>query len=246
MFGHLILAASSFAVGVFIGSAGVGGVLLIPALIAFAGLPVHAATASALFSFLFTGVAGAWLFRRRGSIDWAVSLPVCAGAFLLSATGALAASATRPAALQFAVAAIVLAAGLYVLLPVSRARATAPPAARSRAALFGLGAAAGFGAGFSGAGGPLFSVPLMVACGYEPLLAVGTGQVVQIAAALSGSVGNQLHGAIDYPTAVLVTVFELPGVALGTRLAHAVPAVWLRRTVGVLCLAAAAGLALRT
>ena len=65
----LALAAIALAVGFFIGTVGVGGVLLIPALIWLAGVPVHQATATALLSFLFTGLLGTGLYQRRGSID---------------------------------------------------------------------------------------------------------------------------------------------------------------------------------
>jgi uncharacterized membrane protein YfcA len=33
---------------------------------------------------LFTGLAGTWLFQRRGSIDWNLTLPVLAGALIFS------------------------------------------------------------------------------------------------------------------------------------------------------------------
>ena len=48
----------------------------------FAGLTIHQAAATSLFTFLFTGILGTWLYQRRGSIDWRISLPVCAAAIL--------------------------------------------------------------------------------------------------------------------------------------------------------------------
>jgi hypothetical protein len=39
--------------------------LLIPAFIFFAGMNTHEASATALFTFLFTGILGAYLFQRR-------------------------------------------------------------------------------------------------------------------------------------------------------------------------------------
>src|SRR5471030_2031896 len=80
----LALAAIALAVGFFIGAVGVGGILLIPTLVWLGGLPIHQATATALFSFLFTGLAGTWLFQRRGSIDWNITRPVLAGALIFS------------------------------------------------------------------------------------------------------------------------------------------------------------------
>src|SRR5207244_224360 len=94
------------------------------------------------------------------------------------------------------------------------------------------GGAAGFGSGCSGAGGPLFSVPLMVILGYAPLAAVATSQVLQIIAAISGSLGNLRHGFIDWRIAALITVFELAGLVIGVRLAHVACALVLRRLAG--------------
>ena len=73
-FKTVLLLASAVVVGMFVGAVGIGGVLLIPALMIFAGLTVHQAAATALFTFLFTGIMGTWLFTRRGTIDWRTSL----------------------------------------------------------------------------------------------------------------------------------------------------------------------------
>ena len=101
--------------------------------------------------------------------------------------------------------------------------------------LASVGAASGFGSGFSGAGGPLFSVPLMVILGYVPLTAVATSQVLQIVAATSGSIENLRHDFIDFRIALVVTIFELAGLILGVRLAHVASALVLRRLAGALC-----------
>ena len=67
---------------------GVGGVLMVSYLALFAGLTIHQAAATSLFTFLFTGILGTWLYQRRGSIDWRISLPVCAAALVFGFLGA--------------------------------------------------------------------------------------------------------------------------------------------------------------
>ena len=69
-----------------IGTVGVGGVLMVAYLALFAGLSIHQAAATALFSFLFTGLLGTVLYQRRGSIDWRITAPVCAGAIVFGKT----------------------------------------------------------------------------------------------------------------------------------------------------------------
>jgi uncharacterized membrane protein YfcA len=237
-----LLLASCLVVGIFIGAVGVGGVLLIPALMTFSNLTVHQAAATALFSFLFTGVLGTWLFMRRGSIEWRTSAPVCVGAFAFSCIGAAAGIIVPAAMLTWIVAAVILGAGLNILRGRSAPQIDGGQRHPGAKALFGVGALSGFGAGISGAGGPLFSVPLMLGLHFDPLVAVGTGQVVQIAAALSGSLGNWSYGTIQYALAAPVTVAELIGVVAGVRLAHVAGAKRLRYGAAVLCILSAVGM----
>ena len=202
----------------------------------FAGLTIHQAAATSLFTFLFTGILGTWLYQRRGSIDWRVSMPVCAAAIVFGFLGAAVAAMIDPRPLAIIIAIVIIAAGVYVLFPMKiegQFRNGRGP--REQWLLASVGAASGFGSGFSGAGGPLFSVPLMVILGYVPLTAVATSQVLQIVAATSGSIENLRHGFIDWNTAAVVTVFELLGVIVGVRLAHIASALLLRRLAGALC-----------
>lgn len=237
-----LLLASCFVVGIFIGAVGVGGVLLIPALMVFASPTVHQAAATALFSFLFTGILGTWLFMRRGSIQWRTSLPVCIGALAFSYVGAAVGIVVPATMLTWIVAAVILGAGLNILLR----RNVSPPDGGQRhptaRALVGVGVLSGFGAGISGAGGPLFSVPLMLGLHFDALVAVGTGQVVQIAAALSGSLNNWSHDTIRYGLAAPVTAAELIGVVAGVRLAHVAGAKQLRYGAALLCIVCAFGM----
>jgi hypothetical protein len=233
-----LLAAVAVAVGFFIGSVGVGGVLLIPALALRGGLEIHRASATALFTFFFTGALGTWLYYRRGSMDWRMTAPVCAGSVLFSYVGAMLNSWIEPRPLALIIAAIIVFAGLYVLLPARRGeggyRSARGPA--GQALLACIGAAAGLGSGLSGAGGALFSVPMMIALGFVPLASIGTSQVLQIVVALSGTLGNLQFGSVDFRTAAWVSAFSLAGVALGARAAHAVGATVLRRTAAGLCI----------
>lgn len=219
-----------------IGAVGVGGILLIPALVALAGLTPHQASATALFTFLFTGILGTILFQRRGSIDWRQAAAVCVGAVVFSYLGAMANKAVGETALMRVIAVLIIFAGLYVFLP----RGKEPPTRENKNRLFLLimiGAASGFGSGFSGAGGPLFSVPLMVVTGFAPLLAIGTSQVLQIVSAASGTLANLSVGDIAWPLVALVTAGELAGVFAGVKLAHSVSAITLKRGAGLICLA---------
>ena len=230
----LLLLASGF-VGFLIGAVGVGGILLIPALVALAGLTPHQASATALFTFLFTGLLGTVLFQRRGSIDWRQAATVCAGAMIFSYLGAMASSVVEDTSLMRVIAALIIFAGAYVFIPAKKELPVAKNATRFPL-LIAIGATAGFGSGFSGAGGPLFSVPLMMVSGFSPLLAIGTSQVLQIVSAMSGSIANLRYGDIQWSLVTWITIGELVGVVAGARLAHAMDSRTLKRGAGLICL----------
>jgi uncharacterized protein len=211
------------------------------------GLSIHQAAATSLFTFLFTGVLGTWLYQRRGSIDWRISIPVCAAALVFGFCGAAVAAVIEARPLAIIIALVIVAAGIYVLIPIKiTPHFRNGRGWRGQTLLASVGAASGFGSGFSGAGGPLFSVPLMVILRYAPLTAVATSQVLQIVAATSGSIENLRHGFIDWNTAAVITLFELLGVIVGVRLAHIASALVLRRLAGALCVVTGSLLLART
>ncbi len=240
----MALAAVALLVGLLIGSVGIGGILLIPALALLAPLPIQAAMATALFTFIFTGVVGTVLFQRRGSIDWALTTPLCVGGALFGVVGAWANTRLDAKVLASALALLIVAAGAYTLLSGSAQRAACwhDKPRHQRALLFVIGAVTGFGSGLTGVGGPALAVPMLVLCGFPALSAIGASQVIQIVAAVSGSAAHLAHGSVDLRLAALLTVFEVLGVAVGVRLAHAIDARWLRRGVGLLCVAVGTGL----
>src|SRR5690349_14764759 len=151
----LLFGGVAVAVGLLIGTVGVGGVLMVAFLALYGGLSIHQAAATALFSFLFTGILGTWLYQRRGSIDWRIAVPVCGGAVVFGYLGASAAALVDPRPLSIIIALVIISAGLYIFLPRRGGAAHRDGrGAREQALLATVGAASGFGSGFSGAGGP--------------------------------------------------------------------------------------------
>ena len=150
----ILLLAIALLVGTLIGSVGVGGILLIPALEWLTPLSIQASMATALFTFIFTGIVGTLLFQRRGSIDWAVTAPVCLGGALFGAVGAWANARLDASVLALILALLIVFAGVYTLFAGSerpRARWHDRPRLQ-QALLFAIGAATGFGSGLTGVG----------------------------------------------------------------------------------------------
>lgn len=96
---------------------------------------------------------------------------------------------------------------------------TRPPAS----VLAGIGLAVAAAAGVVGVGGPMLTVPLLVALGVPVLAALASAQAQSVIIAAVGTVGYLAHGAIDWPLAVLIGIPELAGVVIGWKLAHTMP-----------------------
>ena len=238
------LALSAFGSGVFIGAVGIGGVLLIPALIYLAALNVHHAMATALASFVATGIAGTIAFQRKGSINWRITIPLCAGALLFGFLGAMVNSFVNPLWLSVILALVIIFAGGYTLASITgmpEPALTGSPRMQLLL-LFGIGAFTGFGAGLTGAGGPVLSGPALMVFGFPPLQTIGASQVIQILASASGTIGNLAYGAVDFSVVGIIVVLEIAGVFLGARIVHAVDERKVRRFVAWLCVLVGGGM----
>ena len=233
-----LLVAVALIVGFFTGAVGPGGILLIPAFVLLGGLDIHLATSSALFVFFFTGILGTWLFYRRGHVVWRIAIPVCVGSVVFSYLGALVNARVESHSLTLIIAGVIVFSGVYLLLPARHAAGSYRDGkgAAQLAALLAIGALSGFGSGLSGAGGALFSVPLMLVAGFAPLAAIGTSQVLQIVVATFGTIGNLQYGSVDFMLSAWVAVVASAGVAVGARVTHSVSALVQRRTVAGLCI----------
>jgi uncharacterized membrane protein YfcA len=217
--------------GVLIGCIGIGGVLLVPCL-TLAGVDVHAAIGASMFSFIFSGGIGVWLFARHGSIAWRSAAWLGAGAAPGALLGAVLAAHVGGEILLMLVGATVVFAGWRILRrqprgPDHGAVRFAPPL------LAGIGAAVGIASALTGTGGPVLLVPLLMWWGAPVLAVVGLSQAIQVPIALMASAGNFWTGSLDLPLAVLLSIGITLGSAVGARVAHAVPVVFLARIVAV-------------
>lgn len=114
----LILLAIGLAAGVLSGLFGIGGgVLIVPALVYFGGLPFKVATGTSLGALLLpVGLLGAMTYWKAGNLDVRASLLVAIGLFLGAYVGARLAQGTPPATLQrlFALFLLLVAIRMFV------------------------------------------------------------------------------------------------------------------------------------
>lgn len=238
----------SLSIGAMVGAAGVGGFLMPMALTLITSLSLHEGTATSLFTFIFIGLAGTIYFQHKGSINWSLVWPICAGAAVTGFAGAWVGSLLSPIILSLVLATLIIIAGAYTFFSSAYNVIFKLPQGGKKewVTLATIGAVTGFLSGMTGIGGPALSVPLMVLFGFSILTAIGVGQVLQIVGALSGTIANLQMGTIDFGLASFICVFEIVGVLLGAYLLHRMDSALIKKMVGTLCLVAGFALIFRT
>lgn len=238
------LGAASIVIGAMVGATGIGGFLIIPVLVQLADLPIRSAMGSALVIAAANGAMGAWLFRRRGKVDWSVAKPLVYGSVAFALMGGWL-NRSLPVPVVVAILGCIMIAGSAANLWKPRAPHSPPAGAPSRSRfslLASIGALSGLTAGLTGAGGPLVSVPLLNIMAYPVLTAVGASQVLQLAASLFGSISYWQDDLIPIAPLTVAIPTHLIGIWLGVKLVHAVDQRLATRVVAALGMAAGMGI----
>lgn len=224
-------------IGVLVGTTGIGGVLLVPALVFLWGFDVHVAVATSMAAFMLGGVAAAVLYGRRGSIDWRAAGWLCLGAMPAAFAGTYAMAAVPARALELGIAAFIIAAGGNALRRRKLDGAAADRAAPPPVGLVVIGGVTGVISALSGTAGPITLLPILLWFRLPVLAAVGLAQAVQFPITLLASVGNIVDGRVDGAVAGVVSVTLVAGIFMGARIAHNVSTATLAQLVAAVLVA---------
>jgi len=237
------IAATGIALGIAIGAVGIGGVLLVPFLTLTLGIDVKHAIAAALLSYLPSCVVAVTLYARRGSIPWREAGLLCLAALPTAWLGARAAQHAPAVLLEAAIGVLLLAGGVYALLPP---RGVAIGQRRLKpATLLGLGGGTGFVSALTGAGGAFVLLPVLLLLDTPVLAAIGMGQAIALPIAGLASLANIVAGIMDLWLAAGLAATLTLGIAIGTPIAHALPQLVLRRLLGSAVVLAGVAMLLR-
>lgn len=237
---ELAIAAISLVIGAMVGATGIGGFLIIPSFVALLGLPVRQAVGSALVLGACSGVLGIWMFSRRGTLDWRIARPLVICAAVLAVTGGLI-SRYLPTPFIVGLLGCVVAAGSAASYLRAIGRFSARwqvSAATQTPVVAAIGAFSGLVAGITGAGGPVASIPLMVASGFAPLVSNGVGTVLQLGAGVAGATVYGSQGLISWSGLAWSLPFQLTGMWLGIHVAHRLDPLLATRIVAIIGMAA--------
>ena len=209
-----------------------GGNFYVPILVA-CGAGMHEAAASGQFILVATAAAAALLFHKRRTVDWKLALVLDPPTDVMALLGGYLSAYVGGTQLKLGMAALLVAAGLCMLVPVKdRAGARRKRFGFWRRRFAGedytvnlwlalpITAATGLAAGAVGISGGSFKVPLMVlACGVPMRVAVGTSSVMVAATAAMGLVGHAAQGHFEPHWALPTAFVAVLGGLLGSRFA---------------------------
>jgi uncharacterized membrane protein YfcA len=215
--------------GLMIGCIGIGGVILVPALVFLAGVAIQIAIPAAMFAYILSGLVATAVFARNKSIDWPMARSLCIGGTPAAFAGAWAVSIFDGRLLAGCLGLLTLLSGVNSLRP--RLYPEIDRATLSHGMLFFIGAATGFLSSLTGTGGPLLLVPILLSMRLGVLATVGLSQIFQLPVAIAATAGNIVYGKLDLTLGVILTASLSGGSWFGAKLAHAVPRVTLRGIV---------------
>src|SRR5690625_837660 len=182
-----------------------GGVVLVPALVAFLAMAQRQAHATSLAALLPISLAGGVGYVIQGAYDpWvAVSLAVGALPGVLIGSKLLTKLSDRRLRLLFTIVMVAAAARLMLPLPEGQEATDLPGYAY--ALLVGAGVVVGVLSSLLGVGGGVIIVPLLiVGLAVDPIIAKGTSLLVIIPIAIMASWRNRKNGLGDLKSAAIV------------------------------------------
>jgi uncharacterized protein len=213
--------------GLLIGSVGIGGVLLPPALIWLTGLDAHTAAGTASWCFLFTSLVGTAAYAKKRALPWRLALLLTAGAAPAAAGGALTNGIAPAWILHLALAALTLGSGVYNLLPQRRSGKDRESLPAVVAVLVGAGV--GFGSALTGTGGAVLLVPVLLSLAVAPRTAVAVSQLIGLPLVAFACAAYGGNGQIRYGLGSLLGVVSGAAVVAGATLAGRLPQHRLRQ-----------------
>lgn len=241
----------SLIAGMGITTVGPGGILLTIALYSVTGLSPAAVAGTSIVTHLATGMAGTAVYLYSGQLRHP---PTRRLALLL----ALAAIAGTPLGVfanghishrGFGILLGMFAAAIGGLVwhrqRAPRSESDEEHRTTNLTAAVLIGTAVPAAAAMFGLGGPMMTVPLLVAVHVPILPAVAAAQVQSLMIAVVGTLGYGAERVIDWPMALFVGIPEMAGVLIGWRIAHRVPTYRLRYALAAVLIALAPCLALR-
>lgn len=241
----LVKAAVGTLVGTLVGLTGMGsGVLLLPILIFWLGVPpIYAIGSDAAFSAL-TKLGAGLLHWRQGTVNWKLTRFLALGSIPGAFCGVWLVSHLRTVygngindILRSVIGILLVCIPLLLLFPVTSKKPGLNVLQLSRKSWVGIsliGLFAGFLVGMSSVGsGTIILVLLVPLIKCQPSILVGTDIVHAVILTGFTSLLYLRLGNVDVSLLLALLIGSIPGALLGVRLSTALPSRWLKRLLCV-------------
>jgi uncharacterized membrane protein YfcA len=230
---------------------GSGVVVVVPALMFFAGFPVHVAIGTSLFVDVVASLVASYTYAQNKNLDMSQGVWMAIAAVGGAQLGSLIAASTPSFGLTWDFGIFLIINGAYILKTgmhkittrISRIRNRRPSngnkdTAKGRGVTIAsilLGLGIGIVSGFIGAGGGMmFLLVLLFVLGYELHVAIGTSTLIMAITAASGSAGYYLHGNLELVAALVISVGTVVSVRLSAVVANRLGEEALGRIIAVI------------
>ena len=222
--------------GLLIGAAGIGGVILVPLLVYFAGIDIHTSIAASVAAFFVSGLVGTVTYSKRGVILWPDFVAISSGAI----PGALLATHVLPKIesyfLTFFIALVLMISAVKQFTDTKRSNPSRPTQNIPKYQLALVGLVTGFLSVLSGTGGPLVLLPLLNLLSTPLLTAIGLSQVIQLPIATFASIGNAVNSLIDWQLVMVLSFGIAFGSFIGAKGSEHLPIAYIKILVSILLL----------
>ena len=221
---------AGFCAGVLSALLGIGGAIVTtPAVRALGATPIEA-VGSTVPAILPGAISGAYRYAKEGLVEWRLALTLGGAGALFSVLGAWTSDVVNGRLLMVLTAAVMLWAGLTVVLKLrvstwgSGGMERDPPAEDvsmrdSEPALAGLGAVAGFVAGLLGVGGGIVLVPVLTGPLHVPMRRAVASSLVAVAIFQVPALATHVWlGHVNWAYALPLILGVVPGAQVGARL----------------------------
>lgn len=197
-----------------------GGLIIVPGLVAWAGMERRLAHGTSLAATLPIAVASLVTYLAHGNIDWPVALFLSIGAIGGAIIGTHLLRVVPKNVLIMVFVITVLATATRLLLS-SESDGRADLTVAMALLLVFVGVLTGTLAGMLGIGGGVILVPAMVVLlGMVPVVAKGTSVAVIVPTSIMGTIRNRKHANVDIRAATIIGLFGAVMAVVGGTVAN--------------------------
>ncbi len=227
-----------FAAGAVFGLFGAGGsILLVPILVYALHLPIKSALATSLLILMITASVATLAHARSRNVSWWLGLRCAAFGMVAAYLGGRVAEFIPERVLLTMFASFVVVASLAMMRRRPVEAHAVDPRSIPMGKMIAVGAALGFFTGMMGVSGGFLLVPaLVLLCGIDVKIAVGTSLLLIALNSTGGFLGFVAHEPVEWQTTLVIAAFNAVGSLVGERLGKRLPGYQLRPAFGAFLL----------